>query len=85
MPAMQARRKDEWTAQEHIQALRHLHTTPADLKSLVELMQELIAEDLDRRAEEVKLGCPGVPLGSIKNDLKRNQCACAYALRLCSQ
>jgi hypothetical protein len=80
-----AKRKEEWTAHEHIQALRRLHCSPADLKSLVELMQELIAEDLDRRAAEVKLGCPGVPLEVIKIDLKKHQCACAYALRLCSQ
>lgn len=80
-----AKPKNEWTARAHIEALRHLHMTPADLKSLVELSQELISEDLDRRAAEVKLGCPGVPVDVIKNDMKKHQCACAYALRLCSQ
>ena len=79
-----AKRKEEFTAQEHIAALRHLHMMPADLKSLIELMQELITEDLDRRAAEVKLSCPGLPLEVIRNDLKKRECACAFALRLCS-
>jgi hypothetical protein len=82
MPAMHAKRRDEHTAQELIAALRRLHCSPVDLRDLVQLVQDLIAENLDHRAADIKKGCQGVPLEVIKNDLKKQQCACAYALRL---
>jgi hypothetical protein len=82
MPAMHAKRRDEHTAQDLIAALRRLHLSPVDLRDLIQLVQEFVEEDLNRRAADVKKGCQGLPLEVIKNDLKKHQCACTYGLRL---
>jgi hypothetical protein len=79
---MHAKRRDEHTAQDLIGALRRLHLSPVDLRDIIQLVQEFVEEDLNRRAADVKKGCQGLPLEVIKNDLKKHQCACAYGLRL---
>lgn len=85
MPAMHAKRKDEYTAAELIESLRDLHMTPADLKSLIGLTQEMIEEEVTRRVDAIKSGRDGasLPKQTIRNDLTHGECGCRYAVRLC--
>jgi hypothetical protein len=88
MPAMHARRKDEYTAAQLIDALRHLHMTPEDLKSLVQLTQDFIGEELERRVNVMKQSRDGagLPIEILRREITRlDPCMCKAALRLCEQ
>jgi hypothetical protein len=88
MPAMHAKRKDEFTAQEHIEALRHLHLTPADLQSLILLTHQFIDEDLDRRLNALKASRDGagLPIEVLRREITRNSvCMCRCALQHCEK
>jgi hypothetical protein len=71
MPAMHAKRRDEHTAQELIAALRRLHVSSADLKDLIQLVQDFIEEDLNRRLDVIKASSSGrdLPREVLKRDL----------------
>jgi hypothetical protein len=85
---MHAKRRDEHTAQELIAALRRLHMSSADLKSLIEVCHEFISEDLERRANQLKQSRDGqgLPLEICRREIVRNEvCMCRAALRVCGQ
>jgi hypothetical protein len=81
--AFAAKRKHELTAAELIESLRGVHVAGGDLRALVQLTGQFVAEDLDRRVAALKASRDGagIPEGVIRNDLVRNQCHCAAALR----
>ena len=88
MPAMHARRKDEYTAQRLIDALRRLHMTPEDLKSLIQLTHDFIGEDLERRVNELKQSRDGrdLPIDMLRQEItRRDPCMCRAALRHCGE
>ena len=80
---MLAKRKHEYTAAELIDGLRGLHVSGGDLRRLVELCQELISEDLERRVNALKQSKDGesLPREALARDLVRYECRCAAALR----
>lgn len=84
-----AKRKQELTAAEHVDCLRSLHVSGTDLKALVTLTQELIAEELERKVTAAKASRDGA---SLPVELLRRQivglpteaaynCECRAALR----
>jgi hypothetical protein len=87
MPAMHAKRRDEWTAAELIEALGRLHFTPADLKALIDLTLSVIDETLDRKLAELKAGRDGasLPIQSLRQEIIKNWCPCQAALRHCEK
>jgi hypothetical protein len=83
--AFAAKRKHEYTAAEHIEALRALHFSSADLLALIDLLKELTGEELERRLQELKNSADGKsqPLEFLRRMLIGGQCNCAATARLC--
>jgi hypothetical protein len=77
-----AKRKEEFTVQEHIEALRRLHMSPVDLRDLIQLVQDFVAEDLERRIAVFKASRRDLPIETIRRELTKTGCACSYGLRL---
>jgi hypothetical protein len=80
---MLAKRKNEWSASQLIDALRDLHVSGADLRNLVQLTRDFVAEDLERRVALAKdsLDGRGLPAEVLRRDIVRQDCQCTAALR----
>jgi len=59
--------------------------SPADLAADIARIQDEIVAYVDKRAAEVKLSCPGLPLEVIRRDLVKFECPCRAALRLINE
>jgi hypothetical protein len=80
---MLAKRR-EATAAELISALQGLqHVAGDDLRRLVEITQEFISEELERRVTMAKASADGrnLPTDTIRRDLVRHECRCTAAMR----
>jgi hypothetical protein len=81
--AFAAKRKHELSASELIDLLRAVHVSGADLRSLVELTGQFVAEDLERRVAIAKASPDGrnLPEQVLANQLVKFDCHCKAALR----
>jgi hypothetical protein len=70
------------SATQLIERLRATQLTPADVKALIGLTHEAIAEDLERCIREAKASASGrdLPEPVIRQDLTKRGCACFAAL-----
>jgi hypothetical protein len=83
MPAMHAKRKNEFTAAELIDQLRSLQIAGPDLKTLIELTNALIDDEFGRRVRILKQSQDGkdLPIQFLQEQLHRGQCKCVSAMR----
>lgn len=86
MPAMHAKRKDEWTAERLINALGRLHMSSADLTALIQLTHQFASEQAEQKLHALKASRDGaaLPLEILRREVtKQGECFCRCALRLC--
>ena len=83
MPAMHAKRKDEFTAAELIDRHRSLHVAGPDLKALIELTNAFIDDEFERRVGVLKQSQDGkdLPIQFLREQLHRGQCKCVSAMQ----
>ena len=81
------KRKDEWTAGQLIEQLSRLHVAGPDLKALVQLTQDFVNEELQRRVANAKQSRDGkdLPVQIIRQQFISGRCHCDAAAYLSSE